>query len=300
MIFFSVAISLATALTLGTVTVGNLLTPVLLNLLMMLLGAIAGFVLKILMTWRSNDNRLIVSIALLFLLCGVGSAIGVSPLLGCMIMGTVYVNVSGDEKLFKQIRYFSPPILLIYFVRSGLNFNIGALVTDSSVTALPLIIVCLIFIVVQLTGKYVGSYLGCTLMKKPKEFKNYFGLALIPQAGIAIGLADLASRYLLGGYATGVKTIIISVGLICEIFGPLLADFSLKKSGSYGAEPTVIDEGFSKRQRHEELMKKLNSIKQEIKDGDYYRSDSEEAFMELEDEEPILLYNRNKNFKNRR
>ena len=64
--------------------------------------------------------------------------------------------------------------------------------------------------------------------------------------------------------------------------------------------PTVIDEGFSKRQRHEELMKKLNSIKQEIKDGDYYRSDSEEAFMELEDEESILLYNRNKNFKNRR
>ena len=300
LIFFSVAISLATALTLGTVTVGNLLTPVLLNLLMMLLGAIAGFVLKILMTRRSNDNRLIVSIALLFLLCGVGSAIGVSPLLGCMIMGTVYVNVSGDEKLFKQIRYFSPPILLIYFVRSGLNFNIGALVTDSSVTALPLIIVCLIFIVVQLTGKYAGSYLGCTLMKKPKEFKNYFGLALIPQAGIAIGLADLASRYLLGGDATVVKTIIISVGLICEIFGPLLADFSLKQSGSYGAEPTVIDEGFSKRQPHEELMKKLNSIKQEIKDGDYYRSDSEEAFMELEDEEPILLYNRNKNFKNRR
>ena len=49
-----------------------------------------------------------------------------------------------------------------------------------------------------------------------------------------------------------------------------------------------------------ELLKKLNSIKQEIKDGDYYRSDLEEAFMDLEDEEPLLLHNRNKNFKNRR
>ena len=62
----------------------------------------------------------------------------------------------------------------------------------------------------------------------------------------------------------------------------------------------MVDEGFSKRQRHEDLIKKLNDIKQEIKDSDFYRSDSEEAFMELEDEEPITLYSRNKNFKNRR
>ncbi|MBR2322090.1 MAG: cation:proton antiporter [Clostridia bacterium] len=301
LIFFSIAISLATGLTLGSVTVKNVLTPILLNLVMMVLGVISGFILKLLMTKRSNDNRLIVSIALLVLLCGVGSAIGVSPLLGCMIMGMVYINVSGDEKLFKQIRYFSPPILLIYFVRSGLNFDIGALFVDnSSVTALPLIVLCIFFIIVQMLGKYGGSYIGCKLMKKPKEFKNYFGLALIPQAGIAIGLADLASRYLVGSDGNTVKTIIISVGLICEIFGPLLADFALNKSGSYHAQATVVDEGFSKRQRHEDLIKKLNDIKQEIKDSDYYRSDSEEAFMELEDEEPITLYNRNKNFKNRR
>ena len=301
LIFFSIAISLATGLTLGSVTVKNVLTPILLNLVMMVLGVISGFILKLLMTKRSNDNRLIVSIALLVLLCGVGSAIGVSPLLGCMITGMVYINVSGDEKLFKQIRYFSPPILLIYFVRSGLNFDIGALFVDnSSVTALPLIVLCIFFIIVQTLGKYGGSYIGCKLMKKPKEFKNYFGLALIPQAGIAIGLADLASRYLVGSDGNTVKTIIISVGLICEIFGPLLADFALNKSGSYQAQATVVDEGFSKRQRHEDLIKKLNDIKQEIKDSDYYRSDSEEAFMELEDEEPITLYNRNKNFKNRR
>ncbi len=300
LIFFSIAISLATGLTVGSVTALDVLTPILLNLFMMALGAGLGLLLKLLMQKRSNDNRLIVSIALLFLICGVGSAIGVSPLLGCMIMGMVYVNVSNDEKLFKQIRYFSPPILLIYFVRSGLNFDIGALFYDNSdVTALPLIVLCVFFILVQTVGKYGGSYIGCTLMKKPKEFKNYFGLALIPQAGIAIGLADLASRYLIGGDGTTVKTIIISVGLICEIFGPLLADFALGKSGSYGAKATVVDEGESRKLRHEELLKKLSSIKQEIKDNEYYRSDSEEAFMELEDEEPII-FNRNKNFKNRR
>lgn len=301
LILFSIAISLATGISLGSITVTDVLTPILLNLLMMAFGAIAGVVLKFLMAKRSNDNRLIVSIALLFLICGFGSAIGVSPLLGCMLMGMVYINISGDDKLFKQIRYFSPPILLIYFVRSGLNFNIGALFVDNSaVTAVPLIILCIIFILIQVFGKYFGSYLGCTLMGKPKEFKNYFGLALIPQAGIAIGLSDLASRYLIGSDGTLVKTIIISVGLICEIFGPLLADYSLKKSGSYGAEATVVDDSLVKEQRRQDLIKKLNDIKQQISDSDYYRSDSEEAFMQLEDEYVVENVNRNKNFRNRR
>ena len=137
-------------------------------------------------------------------------------------------------------------------------------------------------------------------MGKPKDFKNYFGLALIPQAGIAIGLSDLASRYLLGEDGTLVKTIIISVGLICEIFGPLLADYSLKKSGSYGAEATVVDDGLVKEQRRQDLIKKLKDIKQQISDSDYYRSESEEAFMQLEDEYVVDNFNRNKNFRNRR
>lgn len=298
LILFSIAISIASGLTLGGITTENVLAPILLNLFMVGLGALLGLILKVLMARRSNDNRLIVSIALIVLLCGVGSALKVSPLLGCMAMGMVYINVSADERLFKQIRYFSPPILLIYFVRSGLNFDINALFVGGEVFKLPLIVLCLIYIIVQTVGKYAGSYLGSTLMNKPKSFKNYFGLALIPQAGIAIGLADLASRSLAGADGNVVKTIIISVGLICEIFGPLLADFALRKSGSYGAEETIVDNEDLRKQRHEELVKKLEEIKNEMGDVDYYRSDLEEAFMEVEDE--YVNYNRNKNFKNRR
>lgn len=296
LILFSVAISVGAGLSLGNVTFSSVIKPVVLNLFMIGLGFVLGLVLKALMTRRSNDNRLIVSIALLFLLCGAGSMLGVSPLLGCMIMGAVYVNISGDEKLFKQIRYFSPPILLIYFVRSGLNFDLKAL-TTTGVTAIPLIVLCLIYIVVQFIGKYAGAYLGSTLMKKPKEFKLNFGLALLPQAGIAIGLSELASRYLSGADGTVVKTIILSVGIICEIFGPVLADLALRRSGSYGASETVIDEELSKRVRHEELVKKLNDIKSEISVNEYARSENEEAFMELEDEYYIP---KNNKFRNRR
>lgn len=296
LILFSVAISVGAGLSLGNVTFSSVIKPVLLNLFMIGLGFVLGLVLKALMARRSNDNRLIVSIALLFLLCGAGSMLGVSPLLGCMIMGAVYVNISGDEKLFKQIRYFSPPILLIYFVRSGLNFDLKAL-TTTGVTAIPLIVLCLIYIVVQFIGKYAGAYLGSTLMKKPKEFKLNFGLALLPQAGIAIGLSELAARYLSGADGTVVKTIILSVGIICEIFGPVLADLALRRSGSYGASETVVDEELSRRVRHEELVKKLNDIKSEISVIDYARSENEEAFMELEEEYYIP---KNNKFRNRR
>ncbi len=298
LVLFSIAISIASGLTLGSITPSSVFAPILLNAFMVGLGALLGLILKVLMAKRSNDNRLIVSIALIVLLCGVGSALGVSPLLGCMAMGMVYINATGDERLFKQIRYFSPPILLIYFVRSGLNFDINALFVGGEDFKLPLILLCIIYIIVQTAGKYSGSYIGSTLMKKPKEFKNYFGLALIPQAGIAIGLADLASRSLTGADGTVVKTIIISVGLICEIFGPLLADFALRKSGSYGADETIVDNEESKKLRHQELIKKLEEIQTEIGDVDYYRSDLEEAFMDVEDE--YVNYNRNKNFKNRR
>ena len=82
LIFFSIAISVGAGLSLGSVTFSSVIKPILLNLFMIGFGAVLGLVLKALMTKRSNDNRLIVSIALLFVLCGAGSMLGVSPLYG--------------------------------------------------------------------------------------------------------------------------------------------------------------------------------------------------------------------------
>ena len=86
---------------------------------MLLLGGGFGFFLKLLLHKRSTDNRLIVSIALLFAFCGICAMLDVSPLLGCMSMGMVYINLTDDKRLFQQLNYFSPPILLLFFVRSG-------------------------------------------------------------------------------------------------------------------------------------------------------------------------------------
>ena len=80
---------------------------------------------------RSNDNRLIVAIAILFSFCGICTLLDISPLLGCMSMATIYYNMTGDEKLFMQLNYFSPPLLLLFFVRSGVAFDLAALFSSS-------------------------------------------------------------------------------------------------------------------------------------------------------------------------
>ena len=132
LVLYSIAISIALASLSGVSgfsfeTLGN---PVLLNLLVLLLGSIFGLFMKLLMPQkRSKDNKLIISVALLFAFCGVCALLDLSPLLGCMVMGTVYTNIADDDKLFKQLNYFSPPLLLLFFVRSGMSFQLDALIS---------------------------------------------------------------------------------------------------------------------------------------------------------------------------
>ena len=83
--------------------------------------------------------------ALLFAFCGVCAILDVSPLLGCMAMGTVYANMAENDKLFKQLNYFRPPLLLLFFVRSGIVFRIDVLFSGGSFGYLPLILVAVIY-----------------------------------------------------------------------------------------------------------------------------------------------------------
>ncbi|MBR1867208.1 MAG: cation:proton antiporter, partial [Clostridia bacterium] len=189
---FSLAISVALASLSGQFSAESVLTPLLLNLLMIVVGALFGLLLKLLMFKRSTDNRLIVSVALLFAICGIGAALGVSPLLACIGMCTVYIKTTDEEKLFKQLNYFNPPILLLFFVLSGVKFRLDVLVdVKSAINGSPILLIGVLYFLVRIIGKYIGAYLGCQVTKKDKKVRNYLGLALIPQAGVSIGLAAL-------------------------------------------------------------------------------------------------------------
>ena len=234
-IAISVAVSSSTGAALG---IWDIILPILKNLGVLALGGVFGLLMKLLIQKkRSTDNRLIIAIALLFAFCGICAAMDVSPLLGCMSMGTVYINVTDDDKLFKQLNYFSPPILLLFFVRSGLSFDLNALIKPSgAIGGVPLLFIGVLYFIVRILGKYAGAFFGCLSVKKPKETRNYFGLALIPQAGVAIGLAAIGARTLGGESGNALQTVILASSVLYELIGPACAKLSLYLSKSYSTK----------------------------------------------------------------
>lgn len=285
LVAYSVAISVAVALSSGVFSAGSVVKPLLLNLGVLLLGGFFGVLMKWLMPKkRSTDNRLIISIALLLFFCGICAVLDVSPLLGCMSMGTVYINLTGDDKLFKQLNYFSPPVLLLFFVRSGLNFKLDSLVNNSAaIGSVPLIAVGVCYFVARIVGKYGGAYLGCLAVKKDKKVRNYLGFALVPQAGVAIGLAALGARTLGGESGVALETVILASSVLYELVGPALAKLSLYLSGSYSDKLDDIVPAPPETEKLSDveiLIRKIREIQKEIPERESRLTEDEDAFSE--------------------
>ncbi len=270
---YSVAISVAVAANTGEAfSFLRVVIPVLSNILVIILGLLFGLVLKFsLSPSRSSDNRLIITVALLFAFCALCTVFGVSPLLGCMSMGTAYINLTNDEKLFRQIGYFSPPILLIFFVRSGLSFDLRALFSaDGEIGSFPLLLVGIVYFFVRIIGKYAGAFAGCALTKKQATTRNWLGLALIPQAGVAIGLSALGARTLGGETGNALQTIILASSVLYELVGPGCAKLSLFLSKSYSnklEDLVSVDENGSNGEKKSELellIERIQKIQKEL------------------------------------
>jgi Kef-type K+ transport system membrane component KefB len=298
LVAFSVAISIALSSMSGqSFSFGAVMAPLLKNIGVFLLGGLFGFLMKLVLGRHSTDNRLIVAIALLFAFCGICAAVGISPLLGCMSMGTVYINLTNDDRLFKQLNYFSPPLLLLFFVRSGLSFDLGMLVS-ASVTfgRYPLITVGIIYFVVRIVGKYAGAYLGALATGKNKYIRNYLGLALIPQAGVAIGLAALGARTLGGQTGGALQTIILASSVLYELIGPACGKLSLYLSKSYSnkledmAEVPPVTESGKPKEPVELLIERIQKIQKELPQRKV--DENEQAFTQAAEEHYNNMYRR--------
>ena len=270
---YSVSIAIATAsMGDGSFGIKEAALPILTNIGVLVLGGIFGLGLKLLIhSRRTTDNRLIISLALLFAFCGICSLLDISPLLGCMSMGMVYRNLAEDDGLFKQIDYFDPPILLLFFVRSGIQFDLNALIHPSGLLgSTPLITIGILYFLVRILGKYGGAFLGSLIVHKDKKVRNYIGLALIPQAGVAIGLAALGARTLGGEIGSSLQTIILASSVLYELTGPACAKFALYKSGSYATAledlvqvEEVTDSGEPKRDV-DLLIERIQEIQRQL------------------------------------
>lgn len=295
LIAYSIAVSAALARMTGVFRAQDILTPILLNVLALAFGGMFGLFLKWLLHKRSTDNRLIVTVALLFGFCGICALMDVSALLGCMAMATVYINTTEDERLFKQLNYFSPPILLLFFVRSGLNFDLGALVsTPANAGAAPLLTVGVMYFLTRIIGKYAGAFAGCFFAKKSKRVRNYLGLALIPQAGVAIGLAATGARALGGSLGSALETIILASSVLYELIGPACAKLSLYLSHSYGqewntAKRTIEQPALSDENEVEKLIRQIQAIQKELPKHENPYYEEEEAYSEAAEEHAAMM-----------
>lgn len=202
---------------------GAVVLPLVINILAVGVGVGLGFLLKWLISERrSQEHRLVLVVGVLMGLTGLCTLFDVSPLLSCMALGTAYVNCGGNKNLFKQVNRFTPPILLLFFVLSGLRLNIPSPLTgggdrrDLFLRADP--------------RQIRGASLGAWLTGAPTAVRRYLGLALIPQAGVSIGLAALGQRLLPESLGSLLSTIILSSAVLYEMVGPACAKASLRLS----------------------------------------------------------------------
>lgn len=222
---FSVVSAIINGRAAGSLHASDILIPIVYNFLVIGLGAFCGYFLsRLLIPARSRDNRLILVIAMLLGLSGICAAIDISPLLSCMVFGAVYINLTKDKKLFRQINNFTPPVMSIFFIISGMNLDVGALQAVGAVGVS--------YFLIRIVGKYLGTYISCLAMGTGREIRNYMGLALIPQAGVAIGLAFLGQRVLPPETGSMMLTIILASSVLYEMVGPVSAKAALFLSGS--------------------------------------------------------------------
>lgn len=225
LIMYSISIAIATALSGGSAETSELiLKPVIEIGGALLVGALLGFLFLIPMKFFKKDgNRLSIIIAFIFMGLGLSELCGFSSLLFCMSMGAIVANFSDDvNHIMKLSDRITPPIFMLFFVASGAGLKLSVLPTVG--------LVGVIYIVFRVIGKMFGASLGAIVCKSDKNIRKYLGPALIPQAGVAIGLS-LAASSVVPEHATEIRTVILCGTLIYELIGPVVSKTCLKKAG---------------------------------------------------------------------
>ena len=226
LVAFSAAAAAAQAMeNAGCVDLRSIVVPLLWNLAALVLGGGAGFLLSAFYSRFSKSTQLVYLLTLIIAVTGVCTLVNVSPLLACMLMGTVYVNRSGSRAAFRRLGRFSPPILVLFFTVSGLRLNLPMLTTAG--------VIGVAYFLIRIGGKYLGAWLGAYATHEPPLVRRWLGVALIPQAGVSIGLAALAARMLSPESGELLSTIILSSGVLYEMVGPACAKLALRRSGSF-------------------------------------------------------------------
>ncbi|MBO5773596.1 MAG: cation:proton antiporter [Clostridia bacterium] len=206
------------------------LLPLLEIALSLAVGCALGFVIALACKlFKSRANRLSVMIAVVLVAVGLCQieilGVHMSSLLICMMVGAAFTNARKDAVIILDgAERWTPPLFMLFFVISGATLDL---------TIIPYIgVIGIVYILFRSLGKYLGSFLGGVVTKADKNVKNYLGITLLPQAGVAIGMAQtVASEPSLASISQSIVTVVLCATLIYEIVGPLLTKICLVKAG---------------------------------------------------------------------
>ena len=249
LVLFSISFGVAKALIAGQVSIlAILIEPLLEVVLSVALGTVMGYLFSFCERFfHSRSKRLSMSVAFVLVTVAIsnfsfsvwGIHVAFSPLLSCMMLGTIFCNVCDfSEQLMDRLDRWTAPIFILFFVLSGAELDL------SVVADLIIVLIGLVYIVSRCIGKYFGAKISATMVKSEPNIRKYLGITLFPQAGVALGMAIKAGA-LSGGIGLIVANLTLFSVLIYELVGPFLTKTALAKAGEidFGAK-------ISQRQNH--------------------------------------------------
>lgn len=243
LVVFAVSLGVAEAMQGGTLNaVSVIVNPVLEILSSLVLGAAMGALLTALeKLFFSNKNRLSLTIAFVVMTIalssleftlGGGVRIAFSSLLVCMMLGTMFCNLSDySVDIMSRSEQWTAPLYAVFFVISGAQLDLGVFRYPT------VLLIGAVYILVRCAGKYLGALGGAVAMKCDDKVRRYLGVTLFPQAGVALGMVVTAQVL---GQACGamIRNIILFSVLVYELVGPLLTKQALMAAGEVQAKPS--------------------------------------------------------------
>ena len=193
------------------------------SLISIAIGLATGIVLKSLFRRLDRESPIlpIMLVSLLFV-SGLSTFLHVSPLLSAMTLGFLIHNYLRQKEAVDQAFVTLEPIIYTaFFTLAGAHLKLSLLPSVGMVGGA--------YVLSRFTGKWLGTFLGGLACRAPAVFRNLAGMALLPQAGIALGLIILIQEEpCCSAYSPTITATIVAAVAVHEIIGPVLTGLSLK------------------------------------------------------------------------
>jgi len=264
LIVFAVSFGIAKSMMVGQPDfIAIIIQPLLEIICSLALGAVMGWILTQLeKMFNSNTNRLNMTITFVFLTVALSMLeipvgelhITFSPLLVCMMMGTVFCNICPlSHDLMEKSDKWTSPLFALFFVISGAELELNVFADWA------IVVIGLVYIVSRCLGKYYGTFISAKATKCSTEIQKYLGITLFPQAGVALGMcAIVAAEPAFGAAGNLVRNITLFAVLIYEVFGPVMTREALRRAGDI---KPMSDEVKNRRQHKLNESKKLKQAR---------------------------------------